>query len=99
MTQPTPSCDLCQRPLANNHHGYGMCVPIEKQPVGVSQTTKFEIELTGKWDASSLRVLADVVDVIELIPPEKRQQAIELAMRSLEIDRNKSGIRLVVDNG
>lgn len=61
--------------------------------------SKFEIELTGKWDAPSLRGLADVVDVIERIPPWKRQEAIDGAMRSLEIDKVKSGIRLVVDNG
>lgn len=65
----------------------------------MTKTTKFEVELTGKWDAMSLRGLADVVDIIERIPPWKRQEAIDRAMRSLELDRNKSGIRLVVDNG
>ena len=62
-------------------------------------TTKFEYELTGKWTSDLLRGLADFMDIVERIPPEKRQEAIDGAFRSLEIDKNKSGIRLVVDNG
>lgn len=64
-----------------------------------AQTTKFEIELTGKWSSDLLRGLADVVDIMERIPPEKRQDALENAMRMVEIDKNKQGIRLVVNNG
>lgn len=63
------------------------------------KTNKFEIELTGKWTAELLRGMADVVDILERIPPQERQDSLNTAMRLVDIDKNRSGIKLVVNNG
>lgn len=76
-----------------------LAMRMEKMMNLKTQPTKFEVELTGKWSSDLLRGLADLVDIVEHIPSDKRQEAIDSAFHSLAIDKNKSAIRLVVDNG